>query len=51
MNQRQRSHMQEQLIVAIDEIAYAIKKRNATPEEVTALPEIARVLNEIDATF
>lgn len=44
MTERQMDHVEEKLISAIDDIVYAIKKRNATPEEVAALPEIAIAL-------
>lgn len=44
MTNQQMDHVEEQLIGAIDAIVYAIKKRNATPEEVAALPEIAIAL-------
>lgn len=44
MTDRQMDHIEDQLISAIDIIVYAIKKRNATPEEVAALPEIAIAL-------
>lgn len=44
MTEQQMDHTEDQLISAIDTIVYAIKKRNATPEEVAALPEIALAL-------
>lgn len=46
MTEQQMDHTVEQLISAIDVIAYAIKKRNATPEEIAAFPEIALALYE-----
>ena len=47
MTKRQWEHIEDQLISAMDDIVYAIKKRSATPEEVAALPEIALALEKI----
>ena len=47
MTSQQLDHVEEQLISAMDTIVYAIKKRNATPAEIAALPEIALALDKI----